>query len=94
MHVCDHVYRPSIRLDAVRHRSSNSRGESSLSKTLEQIALALLTHVQYIMRRVTTIGPSYIYVYVRIVSIAIDEIISAAGNRVIDMFRGERGVFA
>lgn len=37
IHVCDHVYvRPSVRLDAVRHRRAT--GESSLSETLEQIA--------------------------------------------------------
>jgi len=81
--------RPSVRLDADRHRLSSSRSESSLSETLEQIALALLTHTSCVAQWL-----SVHRTYVRIVFIAIDEIISAVSNRVIGMFRGARDVFA
>jgi len=75
----------TVRLDAVRRRLSSNRSESSLSETLEQIALALLTH--------TSCVTQWLSVHC-IVSIAIDEIISTVSNRVIGMFRGARDVFA
>lgn len=86
MHVCDHVYRPSVRLDAVRHRSSSS--VSSLSETLEQIALAA-THTRTYIIHASRI--SYRLRRTWIMSIAIDEIISIPSNRVI-VFE-ERGMY-
>lgn len=70
------------------------RAESSLSETLEQIALNAW-HTMYVrVRQLTRIGyQSVTHMYGRIVSIAIDEIISAASSRVIGTFRGARNVF-